>query len=71
MEERKKIGTNELYTLCNKERLFTCGSVEQYQKMFELAGNGVTQLELAYILYVCSKYRLDTIFGMLEPLYKN
>lgn len=69
--ERKKFDVSELYALCNKEQLFTCGSVEQYKKMFEIAREGVTQLELAYILYVCSSQRLDTIFGIIEPLFNN
>ena len=68
---KKQIGMSELYGLCNKEQLFTCGSINQYDKMFELAAGGITQTELAYILYVCSKYGLDTIYEMIGPLFKG
>jgi hypothetical protein len=68
---KQKIESNELYRLCNRERLFTCGTVEQYSKMFGLAGDGITKDELAYILYLCSTYRLDVIYGMIEPLFKD
>jgi len=71
MEKRKQIDHYALYTLCNKEKLFTCGSSEQYSKMFELAKNGITRHELAYILYLCSNCKLDIIFGMIAPLFKN
>jgi len=69
--EKRQIRVSELYSLCKREQLFTCGSIEQYGKMFELAESGVTQMELAYILYVCSKYRLDIIHNMIAPLFKN
>lgn len=51
--ERKQIGVSELYTLCNKEEFFTCGDVNQYQKMLDLASSGVTHMELTY-------FRTDT-----------
>lgn len=69
--EKKPIKVAELYTLCNKEKLFTCGSAEQYSKMFEIAGNGVTQTELSYILYICSDYTLDVIHKMITPLFNK
>ena len=69
--EKKKIEATTLYGLCTREQLFTCGSVDQYSKMFQLAGDGITKDELAYILYLCSKYRLDVIYGMIEPLFKE
>ena len=69
--EKRKIEVSELYRLCNKEKLFTCGSTSQYEKMFELANNGITQMELSYILYLCSSYRLDVIYEMLAPLFKD
>ena len=68
---KTKIEVSDLYRICNKEHLFTCGSVEQYDKMFELARNGVTQTELVYILYICSKYRLDVIHNMIAPLFTD
>ena len=66
-----KIITAELYKLCNDNRLFTCGSISQYEKMFELASNGVTAGELAMMLYLCSdkKYTLAAINKVIAPLF--
>jgi len=69
--ERKKIEVGELYTLCNKERFFTCGSCEQYDKMFALAKDGITQMELSQLLYLCSTQRHDYIYSSLIELFKG
>ena len=69
--QKNKIDGFELYMLCNKEQLFTCGSIEQYQKMFDIAKNGVTQTELAYMLYLCSSQSLDKINEITEQLFKK
>jgi len=70
MNEKTKIKVNDLYKLCNKERMFTCGTTKQYEKMFELAEAGITRMELAYILYLCSDYRLDVIYRWITPLFE-
>ena len=67
--KKLEISAIELYEFCNKQKLFTCGSIGQYDKMFELASSGITQMELAQILYLCSDNRLDTIFNLLTPLF--
>lgn len=61
----------DLHSLCNKERLFTSGSPKQYKKMFEIASNGVTRMELTQILYLCSNYQRADIYYMLEPLFNR
>jgi thiamine pyrophosphokinase len=67
-----KIETTALYELCNKHKLFTCGSNRQYRKMFELARNGITQTKLAHILYLCSSgKRLDEIYNLITPLFNE
>jgi len=66
-----KIPTTNLYEFCNKNSLFTSGSCEQYYKAFELAEKGITQIELAQILYLCSDFKLDTIFKLLTPLFTD
>jgi len=67
----KKIRSSDLYYICNKYNLFTCGSSEQYQKMFELASKGITKKELAYILYLCSNNSLTEIMDIIHPLFKD
>jgi len=68
---KKKIETQALYRLCNNKNLFTCGTNSQYDKMIELAKAGVTQNELAYILYICSDHALDAILGMIAPFFTD
>ena len=45
---------DRLYTLCNKYRWFTCGSVNQYQKLFDMRDAGATTHELAVMIWICS-----------------
>lgn len=66
-----KIDVSEMYRFCNRHKLFTCGSTAQYDKMFDIASEGVTQMEIAYILYLCSEYRLDVIYGWLGEFFKT
>ena len=60
-----------LYALCNKLHWFTGGSVEQYEKMFDLAREGASLKELALVIWMCTPDRtreniekiLDDEFG--------
>jgi len=65
----KRIDVYKLYEICNKEKLFTCGTNAQYEQMFELAASGLTKKELAYILYICSDLPLEKILAVIEPLF--
>lgn len=44
----------KLYRLCNERNYFTCGTSEQYSKMFELAENGATAHDIALVIWLCS-----------------
>jgi len=68
---QKQFETGTIYALCNKHKLFTCGSNSQYDKLFTLAGAGITQHELAKILYVCSDKTLDEIYAITGDLFKD
>lgn len=65
----KKIGFSELYRLCNKEQFFTCGTVQQYDKMFELAEKGIDSRELTQIIYICSTQSYDYIANKVTELF--
>ena len=49
-----KISNDKLYQLCNKYQWFTCGSVKQYNLMFELNKRGAELETLATIIWICS-----------------
>lgn len=66
----KKILVEDLYELCNRKRYFTCGSNEQYKKMFELATQGASVNMIAAIIWACSDdhAQLSTIMEQLEEI---
>lgn len=43
-----------LYRLCNEKQYFTCGTNEQYEKLFELNELDTATIELATIIWICS-----------------
>lgn len=45
---------NKLYRLCNEKEYFTCGALEQYEKMFSLAENGASAHDIALVIWLCS-----------------
>lgn len=69
--EKIKLEAIEVINLCKKHMMFTGGCHTQYNKTFELASKGLTQNELAYILYVCSEHPLETINDWITPLFKK
>ena len=44
----------ELRDLCIKNNWFTCGSIEQYEKLFYANENGCPIEEIATIIWLCS-----------------
>ena len=46
--------TDNLRSLCIKNNWFTCGSVEQYEKLFYANEHGCPIEEIATIIWVCS-----------------
>lgn len=47
----------ELYRLCVNRGYFTCGTSEQYQRMFHMARNGATAHDIALVIWICSDGR--------------
>lgn len=43
-----------VYSFCVRHNLFTGGTNGQYNKMFDLVGEGISCRELANILWLCS-----------------
>lgn len=48
------INNHTLYRLCNEKNYFTCGTNEQYDKLFELNSQNIGAMELATIIWICS-----------------
>ena len=64
--ERNRISVEDLQALCIRSRWFTCGSYEQYQKLFDMADVGAPLEELALVIWLCS--RDVTREGVLQVL---
>ena len=47
--------TDELRSLCIKNDWFTCGTVSQYEKMFEMNRNQASLREIALVIWLCSE----------------
>lgn len=46
--------SRELRRLCIKHNWFTCGSIDQYDKLFYANENGCPIEEIATIIWICS-----------------
>jgi hypothetical protein len=71
---------NEIYSMCNREQYFTCGSNRQYSLMFDMAKKPeVSTRDLAVMIYTCSEdaklesiqANLDSIMNRIEEYEKE
>lgn len=51
-----------LRNLCISNNWFTCGSVQQYSKLFEMAESGACIHDLAVAIWICS----DVAWNLVE-----
>ena len=52
---------------CITHQFFTCGSANQYEKVFNLIQEGVTLHELAQLTWICSTgYSLEEVRSILS-----
>lgn len=68
-----KLTTDNLYVLCNENQWFTCGTNEQYSKMFDENRNGCTLNELILIIWLCSdsSWTKESIKTTIEKFIKE
>lgn len=50
----KHLESYELRELCIKNDWFTCGTIKQYEKLFDRNKEGASIAELSIIIWVCS-----------------
>ncbi len=66
---RSTLDWNALWNLCNKEELFTCGTQEQYDKMFQANDEGCSLKQIAAMIWICSDdISLDDIVHLLKKI---
>lgn len=68
----KHLKSYELRELCIKNDWFTCGTVEQYEKLFDRNKEGASIAELSIIIWVCSNnIPKDEIYSKLLGAMMN
>ena len=62
------VPNDQLRALCIKNNWFTCGTNDQYNKLFEGNINGFTPMEIATIIWLCSDgtHNRDAILAELK-----
>lgn len=45
---------DEIYILCNNNKWFTCGTTEQYERMFRMVELGSCARDVAMVIWFCS-----------------
>lgn len=57
-----------VYRMCNMYQWFTHGTVEQYDRMFEMVKQGKKVHEIALVIWICSdpSITVETIEGTLK-----
>lgn len=69
-----KISNTELQSLCIQNQWFTCGTTNQYYKLFELNEKGCPLEELVLIIWICSetdKWTQKEIKGILKRFIED
>ena len=52
---------DEIYILCNEKKYFTCGSNEQYDRMFDMVRNGAPANDIALVIFICSDSQREDV----------
>ena len=68
----KHLESYELRELCIKNDWFTCGTIKQYEKLFDRNKEGASITELSIIIWVCSNnIPKDEIYSKLLGAMMN
>lgn len=67
------INHNTLYRFCNDNKYFTCGTNEQYDKLFERNRKNASTTELGIIIWICSdkNFSRREIISKLHTLWRE
>lgn len=64
---------DEIYSMCNREQYFTCGSNRQYSLMFDMAKKPeISTRDLAVMIFTCSEgAKLESIQSNLDLIMET
>ena len=64
---------DQVYALCNEHQWFTCGSNDQYEKLFIMINEKAPIEEVATVIWLCSddKWCRRDIISVLNEVLKN
>lgn len=62
------LSKEKVYQLCNENQWFTCGSCEQYDKLFLMVEEQAPITEMATVIWLCSddKWCMRDILAILN-----
>lgn len=69
---------DDVYRLCNDHQWFTCGTVEQYDKMFDFvrkyeikSSDDMMLWTLARLIWICSDKEFQEIYDVLNSFVRE
>lgn len=73
MKEFEYTMIDEIYSMCNREQYFTCGSNRQYSLMFDMAKKPeISTRDLAVMIFTCSEgASLESIQNNLDSVMEK
>jgi len=73
MKEFEYTMVDEIYSMCNREQYFTCGSNRQYDLMFTMAKKPeISTRDLAMMIFTCSdSASLESIQSQLDSIMEK
>lgn len=75
MKQYSVTTTDNLRSLCIRKNWFTCGTIDQYEKLFYANEHGCPIEEIATIIWLCSDSevhcRRDILFDLKEALEEH
>lgn len=63
---------HKIYALCNENRWFTCGTIEQYEKMFQMVETGSSARDVAMVIWFCSEVAsFESVYFKVADAYRE
>lgn len=67
----KNLRTEELWSLCNREKWFECGTQRQYNRLFDMNKQNAPLHDLALIIWICSTECEKNSIENIEKTLRN
>ena len=63
---------DEIYALCVRNNWFTCGTAEQYERMFRMVELGYSARDVAMVIWFCSAgVGFNSVYEKIRKAYRK